>query len=101
VRKATYAAIIYSDLRCGLVHELRWGNRLGRSTLDPNTEPHYVNYFDQSAHTRRLCFPYEYLRQTVEDAIKSACDWLDTSREFIERCSLCRPVPPCWWVDGR
>jgi hypothetical protein len=101
VRKATYAAIIYSDLRCGLVHEFRWGNRLGRSTLDPNTEPHYVNYFDQSARTRRLCFPYEYVRQTVEDAIKSACDWLDTSREFIERCSPNRPVPSCWWVDGR
>jgi hypothetical protein len=102
VRKATYAAIIYSDLRCGLVHELRWGNRLGRWSLDRNTEPHYITFvYPQGAPTRRLCFPYEYLRQTIEDAIKSACDWLDTSREFVERCSPTRAVPSCWWADGR
>jgi hypothetical protein len=102
VRKATYASVIYSDLRCGLVHELRWGDRLGRWSWDPNTEPHYVNYIDrQGARTRRLCFPYEYLRQTIKGALELACDWLDTSREFIEQCRPSRPVPSCWWADGR
>lgn len=101
VRKATYAAIIYSDLRCGLVHELRWMDRLGRMSFDPSTEPHYVNYFDQTVNPWRLCFPYEYLRRVVEDAMNAACDWLDTSREFIDERLPTRPRPSCWWAEGR
>ena len=102
MREATYASIIYRDLRCELVHEYRLAAGLAEWPLDPNAEPHYVNYLDlQGSRARRLYLPYEYVRQTVKGAIEAACNWWDTSTEFTEGGRPNRPAPSCWWVDGR
>lgn len=102
VRSASYAAIIYQDLRCGLTHEFRWTGGLGRWSMDSNTEPHYVNAVDaRGVGTRRLCLPYEYIRHIAKHAVEAACSWWDKSEEFTRHGRPNRLEPSCWWIEGR
>lgn len=100
VRKASYAGIMYRDLRCGLFHEHRRGEALGRWSMTTHPEPHYVLAFDGDGTPGwRLCLPYEYVREVVEGVLLRACDWLDRSPQFVRCRKATRPRPDCWWID--
>lgn len=119
IRKCSYANIIYSDLRSGLVHEYeptgnvaefgwnRSGDRLAyiNNLIMPSEEDvkAFANQYkieiqearDSLSQTqRRLYFPYEYIRDALTGAANSLfAYWRNTSE-------LSRTEPTNWWMDG-
>lgn len=119
IRKSSYASIIYSDLRSGLVHEFEpkgnvaeygW-NKSGfalayiNNLIMPNekdvevfAEQYMVTTQEArdalSQTQRRLYFPYEYIRDAIIGAANSLfAYWKNAS-------VLSRTEPTDWWIDG-
>jgi len=119
IRKSSYASIIYSDLRSGLVHKYEPGEKVARRGWNRKDDKlSYINYMimpdekdveefaslynidnqearDALAQTqRRIYFPYEFIRNTVSDAANSLFEhWRDAS-------TLSQNEPTKWWIDG-
>jgi hypothetical protein len=119
LRRASYASIIYSDVRSGLVHEYELSNNVTHSGWRQTEDKlSYINYFtdpdsgkvmetakqhnisldearDALTRTqRRLYFPYSYIRNTLVEAANAAFSYWDTASD------LSHPVPQSWWIDG-
>ncbi len=120
IRRASYANIIYSDLRSGLVHEYKiTGNATSTRWHEDPTRISYINLIvmpDEkkvadtareyriavneardalTATQRRLYFPYSYIRQVAEETASSVFTYWDSIDDFF------RPQPASWWIEGR
>jgi len=118
IRNSSYAAIIYTDLRCALVHEYRLSEAL--SSFGMSLTPHLPSYANITEPIRRadvadaaqvlgvslstarrrivrtirrLHIPYTYLRDTLRGTASNACDFWDREVHF-ERA---HPTP--WWIS--
>ena len=119
VRESSYAGIIYTDLRCGLVHEYKVSTYLSSFRMsDKQNVPSYVNMLVEpdegeinrivrqfgisrsqarsaiSKTVRHLYFPYLYIRNILKDAAEAAFDHWDTASSWK------RPRPSSWWIRG-
>lgn len=119
VRKCSYASIIYSDLRSGLVHEYEPADNVaehGWNKLENGLA--YINYLimpdekevekfasqykiemqearDALSQTRRrIYFPYDYIHNTIISAANSLFEY------WREVSGLSRTEPDDWWIDG-
>jgi hypothetical protein len=119
IRKCSYANVIYSDLRSGLVHEYEpTGNVAEYGWNKSNDGLAYINNLimpdenevkkfagqykiemqearDALSQTRRsIYFPYNYIRDAIISAAKSLFEyWKDVP-------GLSRTEPDDWWIDG-
>lgn len=119
IRESSYAASIYMDLRCALIHEYQLSSYLEFECVSDRTDiPSYVNWHilpadadvDQVANLhgisvpeavfalarprRRLCFPYNYIRDVMISAAESAFNFWDTSTSWNQS------TPQPWWIEG-
>jgi hypothetical protein len=119
IRESSYAATIYTGVRCGLVHEYQLSSNLESWGVSERVDvPSYVNLrvlpdpgrveayaraqgIDLSgamialARPRRfLHFPYVYLRSVLTSAAESAFDCWNSSESWEQ------PIPSPWWIDG-
>lgn len=121
LRRSSYAAIIYRDLRCGLVHEYSLSPHMiefGQS--HKRDVPSYVNLNlsllvpseDEKSMSRLLdtyepdvglfgskseqllVLPYSYVRRLVSGTAEVACDYWDSATEWEY------PEPQKWWIEG-
>ncbi len=119
IRKCSYANIIYSDLRSGLVHEYGpTGNVAQHGWNKSSDQLAYINHLimpdekdvktfadeykieiqearDALAQTRRrLYFPYEYIRDAIAVAANSLFAY------WTSAPMLSRTEPTNWWIEG-
>jgi hypothetical protein len=119
IRKCSYANIIYSDLRSGLVHkyeptdsvaEFGWsrsGDRMAYiNNLIMPDEKDVKTFADQykielqeardalAQTQRRIYFPFDYIRDVITGAANSLFAYWRNASE------LSRTVPTDWWMDG-
>ena len=119
VRKASYAGIIYTDLRCGLVHEYKLSADLTPIPMSSRRdEPSYANdllapdevvvervmkQFGVSRATaqsaaakmvRHLYFPFDYLCTMVRGVADAAFEFWNTASSWDQ------PHPSSWWISG-
>jgi hypothetical protein len=119
IREASYAGIIYRDLRCALVHEYKVSSYLTTFDLwDERENPSYVNMrlppneseaqrlasefgipveYAQEAisnQTRLLYLPYPFIRNALASVANSAFDVWDQSTTFTK-------LPHrYWWIEN-
>lgn len=116
LREASYAAILYQDLRCGLVHEYSFPPHMIDFGLSRRQDvPSYVNVITtpnlheeviisgelsvdelemewlSSESIRRLYLPYRYVRRLSTNVAQGVFAYWDKASEW------CRPRPPSWW----
>ncbi len=106
IRSCSYAAAIYLDLRCALIHEYRLSPHLVPFAHSDRTDiPSYLNLQDGvpdpvtgtfvSGETRRyLYFPYQYLVRILASSAESAFAYWDTCASWDQ------PEPQPWWIEG-
>ncbi len=119
LREASYAAILYQDLRCGLVHEYSLPPHMIDFGLSRRQDvPSYVNVMAtsnlegevmisgelsadeletellSSESTKRLYLPYRYVRRLSLNVAGGVFAYWDTASEW------CRPIPQPWWLGG-
>jgi hypothetical protein len=120
IRKSSYANIIYSDLRCGLIHEyrVRFDNMRPWGMSAKKDEPSYDNdviipdiadvkkmaaelKISEKEATMRLTkskrviyIPYGYLRNALTGAANNAFNYWDSASSF----SIDKPT--LWWIEG-
>lgn len=117
VRVASYAGIIYSDLRSGLVHEYSLAPFMHTWGMSPRDDvPTYVNFGiapDPATVThfaarykialqdaeqalvkreRHIYFPYAYLRSVLTEAANGAFEYWRKSAVFE------KSIPNPWWI---
>ena len=119
IRRCSYASVIYSNLRSGLVHEYEptgnvaefgWnksGDRLAyiNSLVMPD-EKDVKTFADQykielqeardalAQTQRRIYFPFDYIRDVITGAANSLFAYWRNASE------LSRTEPTDWWMDG-
>lgn len=92
LRKASYANILYEDLRCGLVHEYQQKENL---IFEERFDEREVSYSYVSGFPR-LIMPYGVVRDIVQSTCKNFFSAWETTDQF--ELELPRPSP--WWIDG-
>lgn len=120
LRQASYAAIMYADLRCGLVHEYSLSPSMIEFGLSRRQDvPIYINMMCtvdldneavisgelsdeglewellRSNSTRLLYLPYQYVRRLSSCIAQAVFDYWDKASEW------CRPIPESWWIGGK
>ena len=99
IREASYASILYSDLRTGLIHEYGlYGNLAGQPMSIERGIPHYANMLTGAppnmTTVKKLFLPYPYIRTVAEEAVHASCDyWGSVSGWEIS-------APTRWWIFG-
>lgn len=92
IREASYARLIYSELRSCLVHTYSHGKELTDWSLWNSAELEY-NYVDSKP---RLYIPYGYLEKVVKSTGEAIFEHWERAPSF-ERAE----VPPSrWWISG-
>lgn len=119
IRRSSYAAIIYTDLRCGLVHEHHLSSYLSSvGASDAANVPSYENRLTEpdeaevdriakqfgvskttarsavSTTVRHLHLPYLYIRNALHGAAEAAFGYWDTASSWA------KPAPSSWWIQG-
>ncbi len=92
IRDASYAAILYEDLRSGLIHEHDLQDNLMDWSFSPCDEMIYQSRNDEHALFMPLSYLVAVARSTaaaVFDAWEKRACW---KREF--------PLPTQWWIKG-
>lgn len=92
IRKHSYAHIIYSDIRSGLIHEYGLSKRVTDWSVRNRNSLHYSNVDDKP----RLFVPYEYVKQVVRSTSESVFDLWRQRSTFNQDL----PQPATWWIDG-
>lgn len=96
IRRASYAHVIYEDLRSGLVHEFMPTSHLSDSPMTTQADvPSYYNLLDSSTQVshRLLHLPYDYIQDVVQSSATAAFDKWKTADNWEQ------PRPAEWWVD--
>lgn len=96
IRRASYASIIYTDLRCALVHEYRLSDNMTSINLfGIHNAPSYLHMNFEDGQTRmQLHLPFEYLANALSNITEALFTYWSTSS------SLVKPRPLSWWADG-
>lgn len=90
IRKASYASLIYTDLRCGLVHEYELKDGL----IDQSFSSTKLSYHNRNG-VPRLHVPYKYIKNLVQTAcLAYIASWLETDNKKLEL-----EKPSIWWTD--
>jgi hypothetical protein len=96
IRRASYASIIYNDLRCGLVHEYDISAPMTSFDFNENrTTPSYFNITDELDQTRTLLhLPFVFIVDTLDRIAESLFNYWDTASHWEQA------VPVRWWIDA-
>jgi len=119
IRKSSYANIIYTDLRSGLIHEYEVSGNLSWFGRARNGDKIcYMNFIEFPAENdvqnlakkhsikpeeardalsrtqRRLFFPYTYIKEVVVTSAISLFEYWEATSKFEQ------PYPLKWWADG-
>ncbi len=96
IRRASYAGIIYTDLRCALVHEFALSQNMTRLNLfDIHNEPSYLHMDYEDGRSRMLLhLPFGYITNTLTQITEGLFAYWEKST------ALEKSRPPSWWVDG-
>ena len=96
IRRASYASIIYTDLRCALVHEYSLSpNMTSFNLFDIHNAPSYLHMNFEDGQTRMLLhLPFGYLADALNNITEALFTYWSTS-SLLEK-----PPPLSWWVDG-
>jgi hypothetical protein len=96
IRRASYASIIYTDLRCALVHEYNLSENMTSFNLfDIHNAPSYLHMNFEDGRTRMLLhLPFGYLVDALTNITEALFAYWRTSS------SLEKPRPLSWWADG-
>lgn len=96
IRRSSYASIIYTDLRCALVHEYSLSPNMTYFNLfDIHDSPSYLHMNFEDGRTRMLLhLPFDYLANTLINITDALFTYWSTS-SLLEK-----PRPVSWWVDG-
>jgi hypothetical protein len=96
IRRASYASVIYSDLRSGLVHEYDFSGPITSMALsDKISRPSYLNITYEDGQTRRLLhLPFEFILTVLSAVAESLLSYWENASEYE------KSRPPSWWVDG-
>jgi len=119
IRNASYASVIYSDLRSGLIHEYEvTGDLSGFGWHDKIDNLSYMNFktlpLEQEVHLishkhnislneardaltksqRKLYFPYSYIKNIIVSASNELFNYWENVEDFNQ------PYPQKWWIDG-
>ena len=92
VREASYASIIYRDLRCGLVHTYALQERLIDWVPGGANELVYFSNNGSSV----LFVPYEYIERVVKSTAEAVFDYWVSTSDFIRSLN----PPAKWWIEG-
>jgi hypothetical protein len=92
VRAASYAAILYEDLRSGLVHEYDLQSNLMDWSFSPRQE--LIYQYRNSEHS--LFMPMDYLPSVARSAATAAFDAWEKRSAWKQEL----PRPTRWWIDG-
>lgn len=96
IRGASYATIVYTDLRCALIHEYSLSpNMTSFNLFGFSDAPSYVNMKLINGQQRRLLhFPYNY----IADVLTSTAEALFAYWETVSAWDKAQPAK--WWADG-
>lgn len=92
VRACSYASIIYSDLRCALVHTFSLGENVIDWTFGDDSDLKYIHRGGSPV----LFIPYKYL----EDSVRSTGFAIFRSWELRNDFERTQPLPAKWWIKG-
>ena len=74
--------------------------------MENRHSPSYTNLtdWDASQAKRRICFPYEYVRNITSKAIDHAFDdwdsWDEPQLSYLKPEVWIEPDPNHWWIEG-
>lgn len=119
IRRSSYASIIYSELRSGLVHEYElFPNLASRGWPGKEDQLCYINFLklpkedavsdvakrcgiseEQARNAlsrteRRLYFPYSFIRNLIKETAESVFVYWESAEEFT------KPKPASWWITS-
>jgi hypothetical protein len=119
IRRSSYASIIYSELRNGLVHEYElFPNLASHGWPGKENQLCYINFLifpeeqdvsdvdkrcgiseekarDALSRTeRRLYFPYSFIRNLIKGTAESVFNYWESAQEFT------KPEPASWWITS-
>lgn len=96
IRQASYASIIYRDLRCGLIHEYDISEPITPVNLfEIYNSPSYLNMSYANGQNRRLLhIPFEFLVNVLSSITESLFTYWSIATKWE------KPHPSNWWVDS-
>jgi|SRR5271157_4629059 len=96
IRRASYASIIYNDLRCALVHEYSISPYITNFNLfGTHATLSYTNMTLEDGQSRRLLhIPFQYLADVLDGTAQAVFAYWSKSSQWE------RPRPALWWTDG-
>lgn len=89
LREYSYASVIYTELRCGFVHNYMPGNNATNSTMTHSTKP--IRYTGLPG-SRQIFVETEYLRSLLKNIDQATLKDIENSKT--------RGAPQKWWIQG-
>lgn len=97
IRDASYANILYKQLRCGLLHSYEIQGILNPDGWLNPEELHYSFHESSLGEQKRLLYlPYKYIREIAISVLNGvAVEW-----ERTEHWEMSTSTPEYWWIEG-